>query len=213
MARRSAAQKRNDRRLGAMARKRSRAKPRKTKISKTVRKRKSPRRSPTKTVIRYRNPRKRVMRNPRRRTARVGVIMKTMPVAATAAVGAVGLDVMMGYLNQFLPANFATGALNSVAKGVGAIVLGMAVERVAGKRVGEQVIVGGMTVTMHSLLKELVATNAPQVPLAGYAGDSLGFYSPGVIVNGGMDGMTAMNGYDMNANAMAGYSQDSSDPY
>lgn len=134
------------------------------------------------------------MSNPRKRSrVRTNIIMKTLPVAATSAVGALGLDILMGYAAQWLPANLTTGPMNSVVKAIGAIGLGMAVEKVTNKRTAEQVIVGGLTVTMHSLLKDLVATNAPQIPLGVY--DGLGYYTPGLVAKGGVDGMSPMGTY------------------
>lgn len=192
--RRTAAQRRATRKLIAF-----------NKSRKSLNKRRAPkrrRRNPVTTLAaapRRRRRRSVTMSRPRRRnpSRRTNIVMKTAPQALTAAVGALGLDVVMGYANQYLPQNFATGALNSVAKVIGAIGLGMVVEKIANKRVAEQVIIGGMTVTAHSLLRNLVATNAPSIPLAGCDGE-LGWYTAAPVASDGM------NGFGMNP--MAAYS-------
>lgn len=90
--------------------------------------------------------------------------------AATAGAGAVGLDILWGFVP--IPVELKTGAMRHVVKGLGAIMLGMAVGAVVDRRMGDTMALGALTVTMHDAMRELVANNMPGVPL--------GYYSPGM---------------------------------
>lgn len=130
----------------------------------------------------------RVRRNPislRRIRRRIGAagrgvtlsqagIKRVAVPAAMAGVGALGLDVLMGYANQYLPEQLKSGTMNSVVKLVGAIGLGAIVSKYGSKAMGEAVAVGGITVVVHDIARRFVQDNAPSVPLSGMQADSIG---------------------------------------
>jgi len=88
--------------------------------------------------------------------------------AAMSAVGALALDVAYGYLP--LPPAIKSGPVRYLAKGVGAVALGMVVGMV-NKRFGHNVAMGGLTVTLHSAMRDTLAQFAPGVALGAYADD------------------------------------------
>lgn len=166
-----------------------------------AKRRAAPRRARRKTAARRRSPltrRKRTRRrsnpvgyyvsNPRRRRrggrrrrrsnpARRGVrgILNTFVVPAlTAGAGAVVLDVVWGYIP--VPGDIKTGPLRHVAKGAGAIALGWAVGQFAGRKTGDTMAMGALTVVAYNALRELTAQFAPQIPLGYYsAGMPMGY--------------------------------------
>jgi hypothetical protein len=120
---------------------------------------------------RRRVARRRYSRNPIRGGMR-GILNGLVIPAATAGAGALGLDIIWGYVP--IPVTLKTGPARHVVKGLGAIVMGMAVGALANRRLGNTMALGALTVTMHDAMRELVANTMPQVPL--------GYYSPGMPV-------------------------------
>lgn len=123
------------------------------------------------TVARRRSRTRR--RNPI--TTAKGMVGRYVIPALQAGSGAVLLDAVWGYVP--VPDQLKTGPLRHVAKGAGAIALGWAVGKVAGKRMGDTMALGALTVTAYNAIRELVSTYAP--------GIALGYYSPGA--NAGYD--------------------------
>lgn len=122
--------------------------------------------------------------------------------ALPGAVGALGLDVALGFLP--IPVTWKAGIPGYLTKIVGAIALGMAASKVAGSTTGAKVTTGALTVMFHGILRELLAANFPTVPLGmylqpgfagmGYAGsgynpmNGLGLYLPDISADPmGMD--------------------------
>ena len=89
--------------------------------------------------------------------------------AAYAAVGAIGLDLVWAYLP--IPPVLRTGYVRFVAKGAGAVAIGMVAERFLGRDLGAKFALGAMTVVMHDAMRDLAAQFVPQVSLGG-VGDS-----------------------------------------
>ena len=153
---------------------------------------KNPRRK-RRASSRRRNPirarrRARYRRNPSFR----GIINSMVMPAAIAGMGALSLDVAMGYVP--LPENLKSGPLRHVVKGVGAIVLGMLVGKVTSKRTGDTMALGALTVTAYNAFREMAATYAPGLTLGYYSAGAnagydpqLGYYvaSPNMITQGG----------------------------
>jgi len=127
--------------------------------------------------------RKRVSRARRRTRYRRNPTMRSlinslvMP-AASAAGGAILLDALWGYIP--IPETIKSGQMRHVAKGVGAIALGMIVGKVANRRMGDTMALGALTVTFHAAFRDLMAQFAPGVALSG-----LSYYSAGA--NAGYD--------------------------
>lgn len=159
--------------------------PKRKRRRKTTRRRKSvARRSPTR--------RRRVRRNPKMQIA------ESFGPAMVGAGGALGLDMVWGMLP--LPANMKTGMMGSVVKIGGALVLGQMSKGFLGKRTGENLTVGMVTVLTYDMVKGLISQNMPGVPMSEYIGSELSgsnfAYNPqpglgymnaaqGVVTNGG----------------------------
>jgi len=121
------------------------------------------------------------MRRRRRNPARRGKmnIMGTVMPAATAASGALALDVVWGYAP--IPENLKNGPLRHVVKAAGAIGLGMLAGMVVKKDTADRFATGALTVTIHSAMREMVAKAAPNVRLGDADEfDDMGYYGSGV---------------------------------
>lgn len=141
------------------------------------------------------NPRKRSTR--RRRYRRNPMTMRSVLnnlviPAAQAGAGAVLLDVAWGYVP--IPDNIKNGAMRHVAKGIGAIALGWGIGQVGGKKMGDTMAMGALTVTFHAAFRELTQQFLPNVSLAYYSAGptagydpALGYYvsSPRMVTRGG----------------------------
>lgn len=133
------------------------------------RRRRPARRRPTTAARR----RRRYSRNPV--AGMKGIVNRYVVPSLQAGAGAVLLDIAWGYVP--VPPQLKTGPLRHVAKGAGAIMLGWGVGKVAGKRMGDTMALGALTVTAYNAIRELMAMYAP--------GITLGYYSAGA--NAGSD--------------------------
>lgn len=148
------------------------------------------------------NPRRRRGRSRRRsfrrqnpislRSFAPGNLMSQVTGALPGAVGALGLDVALGFLP--IPVNWKAGIPGYLTKIVGAVGLGMLAGKLVGGSTAAKMTMGALTVMIHGILRELVATNLPQVPLGmylqpglsglGYAGSGfnpgMGLYLPDI---------------------------------
>lgn len=111
--------------------------------------------------------RRRRLRNPRLGGGRLSVrgMMHQLIPAATGAVGAIGLDIAMGYVP--LPAQYKTGWLGTGVKAVGAIALGMIAGKVVGREKGKLFTAGALTVIAYQALRTAVASAMPSLGLSG----------------------------------------------
>ncbi len=106
---------------------------------------------------------------------------ETLLPSAVGAGGALGVDVILGYLNPNLPSFMTTGIGVPLTKIAAAIGLGMAAGMVTDRRIGEQVMAGAITVVAYNYLRTTIQTNMPALTLAGtghymgYAGPALAF--------------------------------------
>jgi len=146
------------------------------------------------------NPRRRKrrsrMRNPRRRRARggyrrnplslkkfsVGNVSGQVMGALPGAVGALGLDVLLGVLP--IPVTWKAGIFGYATKIVGAIGLGMIAKTVVSEATASRMTTGALTVMFHGIMRDFVATNVPSVPLGMYMlpripAAGLGYYGSG----------------------------------
>lgn len=155
--------------------------------SNPVRRRRRRRRNPasySSNPIRRR--RRRVARRRRNplRIPRGGKIMGMFAPAATAAAGALMLDVLMGYATPYLPANFVAGPMKVVAKSAGAIAMSWVAGKIVSQSTARALGVGALTVVFHDLMKQLVSSAAPTLKM-----DGIGYYSPGYPAGGYLDGV------------------------
>lgn len=117
--------------------------------------------------------------------------------AGIGAVGALGVNIALGYITPSLPVSLQSGIMNTGVKIAGAVAIGMAAGMVAGKRFGEQAMAGAITVTLYDLLKGYAASAMPTLPLSGY---HMGWVSPAYQVGEyvGVDrSYTGMHGMGM----------------
>lgn len=103
-----------------------------------------------------------------------GVVRQLVP-AATGAVGAIGLDVAMGYLP--IPVQYKSGWLGTGVKVVGAVALGMIAGKVVGREKGRLFTAGALTVIAYQAIRGAVASAMPSLPgLSGASFEGLGAY-------------------------------------
>ncbi len=122
--------------------------------------------------------RKRYRRNP---IDIKNTVKDTLVPAGIAALGALGLDVIWGYIGPMLPSGFGdTSSITGVlAKGAGAIGVGMLAGKAMGAKNGQLVALGGLTVVLHQLLHDKLAATFPTLTL----GD-MGYYNPSPVGQG-----------------------------
>jgi len=108
---------------------------------------------------------RRYRRNPRR-LGIANIFQDTVMPAVTAAGGALGLDIVWGMLP--IPITLKTGPVKYLAKGAGAIAMGMVAGMFFPASTAKHFTSGAMTVVMYDALKEVVATWMPQLALAAY---------------------------------------------
>lgn len=120
------------------------------------------------------------MRNPIR-LPRMGGISSQLMGAVPGAVGALGLDVLLGLVP--VPASWKTGMLGYVTKIVGALGMGMLAKMVVSQHTAAQMTNGALTVMFHGILRDFVATNVPAIPLGMYMSPApiagMGYYGSG----------------------------------
>ena len=148
---------------------------RRTRRKTVARKRPTTRRISTRTIRRTRR-----RRNPIRRKGLMGIVNTTILPSATAAAGAIGLDVIWGMAP--IPDQFKTGPFRHVAKAAGAIGLGMLAEMVVKKATADLVTTGALTVVIHNAMKDGLARFAPNLALGEYLSgyDQMSYYGSGV---------------------------------
>lgn len=144
-----------------------------------------------------------------------GITAPIMP-AATAAVGAIGLDLAWAKLGGMLPESMQVGPIRHVAKAAGALALGALAGMVLKKDTANNLAIGALTVVLHGAMRETIQTAMPNVQLGEYdnafAGvDGLAIYSPELdglgysedgYTDNGFDSMNGVGIYDSNAFAV-----------
>jgi len=200
--RRSAAQKAATRKLVALNKSKKRGK---TVVKAKHKKR---RRNPIANVTKRRKHRAvtshRIARRHKRRSNPIaakfglGGMAKMAMSSAVAAGGALSLDLAWGFLP--LPDAVKLGPMRHVAKGAGAIALGILAGFVVKKETANALATGAMTVVMYNAARELLANVAPQIAL----GEYMSVQAPQMgefmseIEHQGVDGlMDGENVYDM----------------
>jgi hypothetical protein len=104
-----------------------------------------------------------------------GGLMGMLEPAAIGAAGAVGVDIIMGYVNPSLPASLQTTTLYPLVKGAIAVAIGMWGKGLLGRNA--EVVAGGSLVTiLHTLLQSFV----PSTITMGNRMGNLRYISPAV---------------------------------
>jgi hypothetical protein len=108
------------------------------------------------------------------------IVQQTILPSATAAGGALGLDIVMGFLP--LPAAMKTGPMRHVIKGAGAIGMGMLASMFVRPETAKAFTSGAMTVVMYDAGKEMVSRFMPAMATrAGWGVSGLGYYEDEAI--------------------------------
>lgn len=111
------------------------------------------------------NPRRRkTYRKRRRNPAKMNignVLQNTVLPAATAAGGAIGIDVLMGMLP--IPENLKSGPMRHLVKGGAAIAAGMLAANFVKPKTAELFVNGAMTVVMYDAGREMIARFMPDM--------------------------------------------------
>lgn len=142
---------------------------------KAVRKSRARKKTPVKRRKSRAMKRKTTRRRKKNPVSARGIVGSQLMPAATNAMGALALDVVWSYLP--VPMDIKTGAFRHVAKGIGAIALGMLAGNFINKRTARSMSQGALTVVMHGAMREVTQQMMPNVPL--------GYYSPGMPVGVG----------------------------
>jgi len=159
---------------------------RSTRRKSTSRKRRRPsvRRNPAPRRRRRRSPTgasrraRRVRRNPAPRGI-VGKVNSAMMPAVQGAGGAIGLDLLMGYVP--LPASISTGMTRHLVKGVGAVAMGYLASMIVRPKTAQNMMQGALTVTIHDATREMIQNTMPSIQLGWvnsgyYAGSDMSAY-------------------------------------
>lgn len=193
--RRSAAQKAATRKLVALNKRRRRN-------PVTAKRRPKARKKPAR-----RTPSRRARRAPARRRRRKGYgrnpaltmrsVQNQLMEAGTGAVGALGLDVIQGYLP--IPANLKGGIVGTGVKALLAIGMGVVASNIKMVRgtTANRMVNGALTVVLHDELKKLTAQFAPGLQLGEYLSDDNGLGYAGSGYNAGYmdEDMPGMGSY------------------
>lgn len=99
--------------------------------------------------------------------------------AGVGAVGAIGVDIALGYIRPMLPTGFSGPMIDPLIRLGGAIGVGWLAGQVMGRRFGDQAMAGAITVVMYDFLKPFVR-QMTGLPLSGshYYDGSIGWISP-----------------------------------
>lgn len=140
------------------------------------------RRASTRQVAVFRaNPvrRRRYKRNPIPGVRGLGkMIVPAMGVGA----GAVGSEIVMGYLP--IPAQWKTGVMRHITKGGVGVAAGMILAKVLKqKALGFYVAAGAIAIATHDALKEFIAARLPMIEQSGFGG--MGYINSGAIARFG----------------------------
>lgn len=109
-----------------------------------------------------------------------GFVNNQLMPAGVGAVGALGLDIALGYINPMLPVSLQSGIARTAVRIAGAVGIGWLAGSVMGKRFGEQAAAGALVVTLYDLFKGFVPSILPGVALSEY---DMGWYSPAALVD------------------------------
>ena len=104
-----------------------------------------------------------------------GITNQLFP-AGVGAVGALGVDIAMGYVRPMLPAGMSGPLIDPLIKIGGAIGVGWIAGQVMGRRFGDQATAGALTVVMYDIIKGFVRQAAPGL-VSEYVG--VGYYDDG----------------------------------
>lgn len=109
-------------------------------------------------------------------------VQSTLMPSAIGAGGALGLDLLMGFLP--LPAAMKTGPMRPVIKLAGAVGIGMLAGMLTNRRTAEQITAGAVTVVLYDTLKGFAQKAMPNLVLGEDEYPALEYLSPAQSVDG-----------------------------
>lgn len=132
----------------------------------------------------HRSTKRRYRRNPSSRMG-TGKLMNMLTGAAGIGLGAVGAELITGYLP--LPPSMKTGTMKHVTKGLVGIAAGVVVGKLLKQpRLGKYIAAGACAIAVHDVAKELIVANAPSVRFGQFVPPmGLGYAAPGEMVSMG----------------------------
>jgi hypothetical protein len=155
------------------------------------------------------NPRRYRRHHYRRRNPRGmgGMVQSMLMPAATAAVGAIGIDALLGYIP--LPANLKTGPMRYLVKGAAAVGVGMLLEkmRIVRPKTAQLFAMGALTVAFADAGKDAISRFAPGLAArigASPAVAGLGYYGDQDLMGLGYSG-AGYTGVDDESMGSLGY--------
>lgn len=136
---------------------------------------------------RRRASRRSYRRNPIGGAGSLRITSLIMPAAGIAA-GAIGVELAMGYLP--IPANFKTGNIRYLTRGVLSLAGGWGIAKFGNRKLGEAFALGGLAIAMHDGAKALMIQFMPSLQFGAYMRPGgMGYYSAGQQVPAGNMGM------------------------
>lgn len=146
---------------------------------------------------RRRNPSLRGMASSFKPRALQATLMNAVP----GAVGALGLDVAMGFLP--IPATWKAGYLGWITKAAAAIVIGMVAQNFVKPSTAAKMTEGALSVMFYGIFRNMTAQFLPSVPLGMYMAPrvGMGYYGSGW----NPDAESNMSGYlpDISSDSMS----------
>lgn len=135
-------------------------------------------------------------RNPRRLGfgSTRGFINSTLVPAGIGALGALGVDLLVGYAGPKLPASLQSGMALNAVKIAGAVAVGYLAGMISGKKFGEEAMAGAITVTLYDIVKGYAKSAMPTLPLSGA---QFGWVSPAPQIGMYVGNDNAYNGMGM----------------
>lgn len=148
--------KRNTIRTAPVAKKTKRKRKYKTRAVARVRRKSNP-------SVRARRSR-RYRHNPMRMNSMTGFTKHTLMPSVVGAAGALGLDVILGFLP--IPVQFKTGPMRAIVKIAGAVGVGILASNFMKRETAHQIAAGAITVTLYDVMKGYLQQAMPTLPLS-----------------------------------------------
>lgn len=141
----------------------------------TTRRATSARRAPRRRSAPVRRTTRRRRRSPKMLGGLVSAnfFQDTLIPSAIGGAGALGVDIIWAMLP--IPPAIKGGAFAPIAKIAGAVLIGGVAGNFAGKKMGERITAGYLTVTAYDMIKNLVGRAAPGLPLSEYDYPYMGY--------------------------------------
>lgn len=108
--------------------------------------------------------RRRYRPNPMRMGSVAGFTKHTLMPSVVGAAGALGIDVILGFLP--IPPQFKTGHMRAIVKIAGAVGVGILASNFMKRETAHQIAAGAITVTLYDVMKGYLRQAVPTLPLS-----------------------------------------------